>query len=161
MKANQRSGLLRICWQSAGAHLVLFNSWEEGPGDDQKGMKAVEERFDRNITIAAHRHPNVKKYKGPSPTVLSGLLAKGASFDFVYVDGNHQAPNVLTDLVLAFHLCRVNGLIFCDDYLWHQHLGLVETPKLAIDAFVTCFHFKLLILPDEKFYQLYLQKIAN
>jgi len=145
-----------------GGSLVAVDSWEEGPGGDQKGMKVVEERFDRNMAVAARRHPNVdiKKHKGRSPILLSRLLAQSATFDFVYVDGDHHAPNVLTDLVLAFHLCQIDGLIFCDDYLWQQHRGLVETPKLAIDAFTTCFHFKLRVISDW-LYQLYLQKIAD
>ena len=150
--------------------VVAVNSWADIPpddipkGQDPRGMQLVEQRFDHNIRVAAQRHPNarVEKHKGRSPLVLSALLARGdnASFDLVYVDGSHRAPYVLTDLVLAFQLCRAEGLIFCDDYLWQQQRELTETPKLAIDAFVACFHQKVRIIP-ERFYQLYLHKIAD
>jgi hypothetical protein len=62
--------------------------------------------------------------------------------------------------VLAFQLCEGRGLIFCDDYLWNQRLGLVEAPKFAINSFVNVFRFKLRIL-SEWFCQLYLQKISD
>ena len=145
-----------------GGLIVAVDPWEEGPGAPQKGMQPVEARFDRNISIAARRFPTVRveKNKGPSTLVLSALVARGEKFDFIYVDGDHRAPQVLTDMVLAFHLCKVNGLIFCDDYLHMQHLGLVESPKLAIDAFTTCFHFQTRIFP-EWLVQLYLEKVAD
>ena len=125
-----------------GGALVAINSWEEIPigdipvGQDRHGMQLVEQRFDHNITIATRGNSNVRieKHKGASPHLLSMLLARGdgASFDLVYVDGSHRAPYVLTDLVLAFQLCRIDGLIFCDDYLWQQQRQLTETPKLAV-----------------------------
>jgi hypothetical protein len=40
-------------------------------------MQLVEQWFDHNIRAAAQRHPNarIEKHKGPSPLVLSALLA--------------------------------------------------------------------------------------
>ena len=80
--------------------LVAVDTWEEGPEDDQKGMKLVEARFDQNMRIITKRHPGARidKRKGQSPIILSDLLARGArcKFDFIYVDGNHQTPDVLT-----------------------------------------------------------------
>jgi predicted O-methyltransferase YrrM len=154
----------------AGGTLTAIDTWEEGVAEDapleqdRSAMTSVEARFDRNIAIATRRHPKVRveKAKAPSSLVMARLLAGGArgSFDLIYVDGSHRAPYVLTDLVLAFQLCRVNGLIFCDDYLWQQQRELADTPKLAVDAFVTCFHQKIRVIP-ERLYQLYLHKIAD
>jgi predicted O-methyltransferase YrrM len=153
-----------------GGSLTTIDTWEEAAAADapleqnQAAMKRVEARFDRNISIAMRRHSkvSVEKCKGQSAFLMSRLLADGASgsYDLVYVDGSHRAPYVLTDLVLAFQLCRVDGLIFCDDYLWQQQRELAETPKLAVDAFVTCFHQKVRVIP-ERLYQLYLHKIAD
>jgi predicted O-methyltransferase YrrM len=147
-----------------GSSLVAVDTWAEGDEAHLKGMNIVEARFDRNISIAKQRHPAVQleKRKGQSAECLSALVAEGRkeSFDFIYVDGSHEAPDVLTDLVFAFHLCKPGGLIFCDDYLGAMDRELVEAPKLAIDSFFACFHRKLRIIP-ERFYQLYLLKIAN
>jgi predicted O-methyltransferase YrrM len=148
----------------AGGSIVAIDAWAEGTELDQREMGAVEDRFDRNIGIAKRRCPNVEiqKRKGPSWLALSQLIESGlqGTFDFIYIDGNHQASDVLTDLVLAFRLCRVGGLIFCDDYLWEMHRPVTETPKLAIDSFLACFHLKVQIIP-ERFYQIYLQKTGD
>jgi hypothetical protein len=148
----------------AGGSIVAIDSWAEGTERDQTGMRAVENRFDWNIGVAKRRCPNVEiqKCKGPSWLALSQLIERGlqGTFDFIYIDGNHQAADVLTDLVLGFRLCRVGGLIFCDDYLWEMHRPVTETPKLAIDSFLACFHLRMRIIP-ERFYQIYLQKTAD
>jgi hypothetical protein len=144
--------------------IVAVDAWEEGLDRDHSDLAGIEARFDRNIAKAAaiFTGVSVDKRKGRSSIVLASLLANGgeAAFDLVYVDGGHVAPTVLSDLVLAFHLCKPNGLIFCDDYLWGQHKGLTESPKLAIDCFVSCFHDKIRVI-HAWLYQLYLQKIAS
>jgi predicted O-methyltransferase YrrM len=148
----------------AGGSIVAIDAWAEGTERDQKEMRAVENRFDWNIGVAKRLCPTVEiqKCKGPSWLALSQLIEKGfrGTFDFIYIDGNHQAADVLTDLVLGFRLYRVGGLIFCDDYLWEMHRPVTETPKLAIDSFLACFHLRMRIIP-ERFYQIYLQKTAD
>ena len=49
--------------------------------------------------------------------MIYALLAEGrqGSFDFIYVDASHRAPDVLLDAVLAFQLLRIGGLIIFDD----------------------------------------------
>jgi predicted O-methyltransferase YrrM len=144
--------------------IVAVDAWEEGLDTDHSDLAGIEARFDRNIAEAAAIFPGVSidKRKGRSSIVLASLLANGgeAAFDLVYVDGGHVAPTVLSDLVMAFHLCKPNGLIFCDDYLWGQHKGLTESPKLAIDCFASCFHDKIRVI-HAWLYQLYFQKIAT
>lgn len=144
--------------------LVAVDAWSGADEAEQRRMAEVEARFDRNIAIASRRQPavRVEKAKGKSVDSLSALLSQGRknSFDFIYVDGSHKASDVLSDLVLAFYLCRAGGLIFCDDYLWEMSNDLPEAPKLAIDNFVACFHRKLRIIPERN-YQLYLQKTTE
>jgi predicted O-methyltransferase YrrM len=144
---------------------VAIDAWKEGGEAYQKGMTQVESRFDRNMLLAGERHSEVTitKRKGNSAVELATLLANGSrgSFDLIYIDAHHHAPDVLTDLVLSFVLCKVGGLIFCDDYLWSQFRGLVETPKLAIDSFTTCFHKKVRLIENVPLYQLYMYKIAE
>ena len=97
------------------------------------------------------------------------LLARGEAgrFDFVYVDGAHEAANVLSDLVLSFQLTRVGGLIACDDYLWHASQGIViganplHYPKVAIDAFALVYFDKLQPVLAPSNYQFYFRKVAD
>ena len=43
------------------------------------------------------------------------------SFDFIWVDGNHIMPQVAFDIFQAFHLCKKNGYILCDDIVMKVH----------------------------------------
>lgn len=139
--------------------------------DDFHGedMDAIERRFDANVALArkAARHPgSLCKFKGQSSDVLPRMLASGhrEKFDMVYVDGSHDAPDVLLDAVLSFHLCRPGGLLVFDDYLWSAEpegkQDLLKMPRPAIDAFTNIFNNRLRIVPKTPLYQLYLQKLT-
>lgn len=135
-------------------------------GDD---MLAVERRFRNNIQLAKSRVANevrLEVYKGRSDNVLSKMLGDGrhGDFDFIYIDGSHQAPDVLFDAVLSFRLLRKNGVIAFDDYLWQERLPYgvdpIRCPKIAIDAFtnIYCRDIRILKAP---LYQLYIQKTSD
>jgi len=92
----------------------------------------------------------------------TGLLARfaaniGVKADFVYVDGSHQAPDVLADLVLAFQVLRPGGVLICDDYLWSNEgpgtEDVLNSPKIAIDAFTTIFRRKLAYAVNARMWQ--------
>ncbi|MDB5315309.1 MAG: hypothetical protein JWO26_1491 [Rhodospirillales bacterium] len=89
----------------------------------------------------------------------------GSSFGLIYVDSSREAPDVLVNLVLSFGLCRIAGLIICDDYLWslqrHGAEDVVADPRIAIDAFKTINRRRLRILPGHPLQQLYLLKTAQ
>lgn len=60
-------------------------------------------------------------------------------YDFIYIDGSHTAPDVLTDAVMAWPLLKVGGLMVFDDYIWGEIRDILHRPKLAIDTFVNIF----------------------
>ena len=64
-------------------------------------------------------------------------------FDFVYIDGSHQAPDVLMDACLTFRMLKTGGIMVFDDYLWKAVDGVLHQPKIAIDAFVNIFSDEL------------------
>ncbi len=141
----------------------------QGDGSATADMDAVEERFHRNIQRAIRRaaHPvDLRIHKGRSDACLSELLAIGGrgSLDFIYVDGSHQAPDVLCDAVLAFRLLKVGGHLVFDDYLWSERLPAgqdpIRCPKPAIDAFTTLYCRKLQIL-EAPLWQIYVRKTAD
>ena len=68
---------------------------------------------------------------------------------------------MLADLIFAFDLCRVGGLIICDDYLWNYEENLRLSPKMAIDSFVNCYHNKLRLPMKLPLYQMYLIKVRE
>ena len=153
--------------------IVCIDSWEGGiehkPGGFvEVDMASVESRFRHNtqLAMAAARHEvKLTPCKGFSDVVLSRLIAEGKCeyFDLVYIDGSHQAPDVLFDAVAAFKLLRVGGIMIFDDYLWSESLpGGVDPlrcPKPAIDAFVNLNIRKLKVL-NAPLQQLYVEKTA-
>ena len=138
-------------------------------GSFPQQMSDVEFRFQHNINIATQSAKNRVKlqiHKGLSDKQLPNIIASGFEnyFDLIYIDGSHQAPDVLTDAVLCFKLLRVGGLMFFDDYLWAEPLpdgaDLLRCPKPAIDAFTNIFIRKVKIL-RAPLYQLYIQKVSD
>mgnify|MGYP006284026743 CR=1 FL=1 len=117
------------------------------------------------MTRARHRVA-LNVHKGRSAVELAKLIAAGKSgyFDLVYIDGSHQAPDVLLDAALGFALTRVGGLLIFDDYLWSESLAggrdPLRCPKLAIDAF-TNIHARKLDILFAPLDQLYVCKTAE
>ena len=97
---------------------------------------------------------------------LPRLIAGGKSeyFDLIYIDGSHQAPDVLSDAVQGVNLLKIEGVMIFDDYLWQERLtggvDLVRCPKPAIDAFVNIFCRKVRVL-NVPLAQLCVQEISN
>jgi predicted O-methyltransferase YrrM len=87
--------------------------------------------------------------KGYSSDVISGMLSPGGergTYDFIYVDGGHDAMNVLRDSVLSFDLLKPGGILIWDDYLWDVFPNPIDCPKMAIDTFLACYskHYKMI-----------------
>lgn len=138
-------------------------------GLEETSMTEVEKRFLHNISTAQAIIKNrckVHIHKGLSHLKLSQLLLSGFEnyFDLIYIDGSHQAPDVMCDAVLSFKLLRTEGILVFDDYLWSEPLPYgvdpVRSPKLAIDAFtnIYCRKISILRLP---LHQLSLQKKSD
>lgn len=70
------------------------------------------ERFAENTKRFGDR---VVVRRGPSNEMLHGLDSAG-SFDVVYLDGSHEAEDVLSDMVMGVGLLRPGGVLLIDDY---------------------------------------------
>jgi predicted O-methyltransferase YrrM len=148
-----------------GGELHCIDTWGGGFEHKKETMPEVEGRFDRNIERALAKTSKAKafKHRGQSRLKLTELMAGGhlSSFDLVYVDGSHESSDVLCDLVGAFQLSKIGGLIICDDYLWNYEENLRLSPKLAIDSFINCYNNKIKILAKLPLYQIYFIKIRD
>lgn len=154
--------------------LHCVDTWEGGiehkkGGGTEANMSDVEKRFHHNTKLAISKvEKNVQLviHKGFSDSALSKLIAEGKQgyFDFIYVDGSHQAPDVLCDALLSFRLLKNNGVIAFDDYLWQEQLPYgtdpIRCPKPAIDAFTNIYCRKIRVI-SAPLYQLYVQKISD
>ncbi len=138
-----------------------------------------EQRFDHNVAIARQsakqntgRDVVLHKVKGDSKLSLAKLLSAESRpvFDFVYVDGAHTGPGVLSDAVLSFDLLRNGGIMLFDDYLWAgpvpqyntamEQADIHNTPKIGIDAFINVYQRQLRIIANVPLYQLAIIKVG-
>lgn len=140
------------------SRLYCIDIWQ-GDGADERF-----ERFKANIAELPDPDKLVVM-KSWSRDALVRLAHEGVKVDFVYVDGSHAAPDVLSDLVLSFGLLQNRGLIICDDYLWSDPRygghDLVGRPKIAIDAFTTIYARKLRVLRGIPNVQVAFVKVAD
>jgi hypothetical protein len=162
--------LLAVNGSELEIHCV--DTWDGGEEHKKQGIDftAVEETFDKNIALAAKDKTNLKiiKHKGYSDSILSKFLALGKRnyFDFIYIDGSHQAADVLCDGVLAFRLLRIGGILAFDDYMFmhgapHER-NIFNCPKPAIDAFINIHFRKIKFLADiGSNYQVYIEKYSD
>ena len=150
-----------------------MGSIEHQPGgmehvlDSSIDMRLVESRFNKNTYLAAKKAKNsvnLNVHKCASVSALTALFVSGRAdfFDFIYLDGSHQAPDTLLDAVLAFQLLRVGGYMAFDDYLWFEttleKADILRCPKIAIDSFVNIYRQKLRFVELTK-NQLFIQKM--
>jgi predicted O-methyltransferase YrrM len=147
---------------AAGGELVVVDHWQGSETLDAAGMAEVEARFDANLELVRKKVPaaRIVKIKAASVQALPRLLVDGraGSFDFIYVDGSHEAPDVLTDAALAYPLLRVGGLIAFDDYGWRRFADVNDNPKVAVDAFTNIFWKRLGLVSAG--YQAFFRKLA-
>jgi predicted O-methyltransferase YrrM len=132
-------------------------------------MGDAERRFDHNTRLALAKVSNkvtLRKIKQNSRDALARFLATDPieQFDLIFIDGSHEAPDVLADSVLAFPLLRVGGTLIFDDYIWSdqkpQQRDPLRMPKPAIDAFVNIYQRKIEFYQYLPLWQLYVRKVA-
>jgi len=114
----------------------------------------VKKNFQHNLQ--ANPYQNVTYINKPSEDGLIDLITQDLKFELVYVDGDHRAAGVLTDLVLSWKILAPGGVMLCDDTTTWRHVDKNGTaasqmsPRMAVETFIQCnWHkLKLLSLPD-------------
>jgi hypothetical protein len=162
------SYMIQRCSEFGPLWLSCIDTWSGSVDLSPAQMAGVEERFDSNVALAISKIDTpvtFRKLKQPSSSALIHLLSSAEKrYDLIYIDGSHAAPDVLLDAVLAFRLLRIGGVMIMDDYLWsmepQRSIDLLNTPKLAIDAFTSIYMRKLRILSDFPNSQCFVEKIA-
>lgn len=111
--------------------------------------------FLHNINQSGYEH-KVKINQGLSHNILPKLIIENKKYDFIFIDGNHTSPFVLTDTIMSWYLLKKDGILMFDDYLW-GNITSTDSPKLAIDSFVKCFEDYLNIIHSD--YRFAIKKI--
>jgi predicted O-methyltransferase YrrM len=157
------------CWllqnfcKTPESRIVAVDTFKGGIEHSNMQLGGLRKQFEDNVA-AAGSPAAVEVREGFSVDQLCRLVAENAApFDFISVDGSHQAADVLGDAVLAFQLLKAGGIIAFDDYTWSPMRPGTENPlllpKMAIDAFTTIYSQKLRVISNLPLYQLYVQKL--
>ena len=102
-----------------------------------------EARFDHNVRVAPGGS-KVTKIKSKSESIIAAL--EQASFDAIYIDGSHDANNVLLDGIAGWRLLKPEGIMIFDDYIWRPDRPPEKRPHMAIDLFLEVLHAELTLL---------------
>lgn len=154
--------------------IFCIDTWKGGiehqeGGNAEFDMSLVYNRFCHNVSFAqqlrkqnGHQDCRVHTLRGPSDLSLISILLNGIKADMVYIDGSHQAADVLSDAVLSWKILKSRGLMVFDDYIWREELedgktDLFRCPKLAVDAF-TQIYWKDFDYVSAPLYQVYIQR---
>ncbi len=94
--------------------------------------QSLEQIFDANIARTGHAG-QCQKLVGASQDVLGWL--RDERFDFVYVDGAHEAKYVIQDAVLCWPLVRPGGFLLFDD----THYTFADRPEQNTETAISAF----------------------
>jgi len=114
---------------------------------DGVDFNKIKENFCYNLE--ANTNKNVEYVCKYSSDGLTDLIKSGVKADFIYIDGDHRAGEVLTDLVMSWKLLNVGGVIMCDDSTAWRFIdknGACSphmSPRMAIEMFISCYWDRL------------------
>jgi len=171
-KLNSRDSILEVgsfegrsaCWLlenvlSDTGTLSCIDNWYGVPEHVGGDGALAEKRFDKNVLVSKKPEQTVVKLTGNSVDELSKLIAAKKQFDFIYVDGNHYAPLVLSDIVMCYWLLAPGGIMHMDDYEWGINISEpTKHPKIAINGFLDCFKDRVELV--HKGYQISVRRIS-
>lgn len=140
-----------------GDYLRCVDTWKGGEEHSQEDMGEVQQRFLRNMEKLENLKPlNWCAIRETSVMALGEMLQESYIFEFIYIDGSHQAKDVLTDACMAWQVLAPGGIMVFDDYVWGDPRDILHRPKIAIDAFVNIFAEDLTVVHSG--YQLVVKK---
>lgn len=123
------------------------------------------EHKDRGMTFTNMREvflSNIQEHKN-KVSVFQGTSSlffrttPPTEYDLIYIDGSHQAPDVLLDAVCSFLDLKNGGIMIFDDYEWNAYpQDINKNPKPAIDTFLSIYKERLEII--HKQYQVAIRK---
>jgi predicted O-methyltransferase YrrM len=117
--------------------LVDVDTWEgsDEPEHQEMDWQSVEDTYDSKTKDYVDSG-KLCKVKSTSDEFFE---SNQATYDFIYVDGDHTASSVLKDGVNAVKYIKDGGILAFDDYMWRSGKGASHDPYPAIDAIMLAF----------------------
>lgn len=124
------------------------------------------ERFSRvqhNLKSTGKRFRILSEFSFPALAKLleEEIDAQDPGFDWIYVDGSHEADDTFLDGELVWRLAKEGAIVIFDDYHWDKEPDdSVHHPKRGIDAFLALHQGQYQRLSAEDNYQVVLRKTS-
>jgi predicted O-methyltransferase YrrM len=124
----------------SGGFVDVIDTW--GGSEEHVGIdfEAVKHRFDANV----EDKDDIWPFVGTLFEFLGQI--ESPLYDFIYIDGSHQAADVLAHACMAWPMLKKGGIMVFDDYMWCLNVNPLYTPKMAVDAFIACYREHLEIV---------------
>jgi len=125
----------------------------------------IRNNFLHNLEV--NQNKNIIHINKFSQDGLLDLINQGVKAQLIFVDGDHTASTVLSDLVMSWRCLEIGGVILCDDTNSWRYFDKLDfpplqlSPRLAVESFIGCNYHKLqpLRIPDNS--QTAFRKIAE
>jgi len=130
--------------------ITVIDTFEGGEEHKDYVSNSLYDTCISNIEEVIGQNQKYEVYKDISYNAIAKLIVNNERFDFIYIDGSHQAADVLSDAVMSFPLLNSGGIMIFDDYTWGWNLGdkpyikddPLKCPKIGIDSFGQSFNDK-------------------
>ena len=121
-------------------------------------------RIQHNLSLAGGHFRIKDQFSVPAlmDVLVEEISAAEPGFDWIYVDGSHEADDTFLDGELAWRLARKGAVFIFDDYHWDtQPQDSRHHPKRGIDAFLDLHEGEYRKIPGESQHQMVLQKTSD
>lgn len=123
--------LLENILTDPSSQITVIDTFAGSQEHDKMDLSSLEKRFRDNIEPYKDK---VIVYKSKSQSLFP--TADRAYFDFIYIDGSHEAIDVLRDAVCSWDMLKPGGMIIFDDYHWGEEYAPELRPYNAINGFI-------------------------
>ncbi|TBU61249.1 glycosyl transferase [Dichomitus squalens] len=117
-----------------------------------------------NLSLTGKPHRIIDDFSVPGLMTLlrEEMSAARPGFDWVYIDGSHEADDTFLDGELAWRLARKGAIFVFDDYHWNlEPEDSIRHPKRGIDGFLVLHAGQYTRLSSDDQYQMILQKTTD
>ncbi|KAI0773707.1 glycosyl transferase [Fomes fomentarius] len=148
--------LTELCGE--GGELVCIDHFDSMETD------AGRERYRKvthNLSLTGRRYRIINQFSVPGlvSLITDEISTESPGYDWIYVDGSHEADDTFLDGELAWRLARNGAIVIFDDYRWNKEPeDSVHHPKRGIDAFLTLHAGEYTRLSSDTQYQMIIKK---
>ncbi|TFK35676.1 glycosyltransferase family 8 protein [Crucibulum laeve] len=121
-------------------------------------------RINRNLLLAGKKSRVLSQFSVPALMIIleEEMSSSNPGFDWIYIDGSHEADDTMLDGELAWRLARKGAIVIFDDYNWDKEpVDSIHHPKRGIDTFLTLHAGQYERLTEDSHYQVVLRKLTE